>query len=55
MELKMKTAVVAIAGEAEKYYIDEWINYHLKIGFNKIYLYINNWEFTTNNSNVHCI
>lgn len=51
----MRTALVAICGPAEKHYINEWITYHLKIGFDEIYLYINNWEFKTRCAAVHCI
>ena len=43
----MKTALVCIA-KNEDHYIDEWINYHLKLGFTSIFVYQNNWRY--NNS-----
>lgn len=40
----MKTALVCIA-KNEDYYINEWIQYHLKLGFDDIFVYKNNWNF----------
>ena len=40
----MKTALVCIAKD-EDLYIDEWINYHLKLGFTHIYIYQNDWRY----------
>lgn len=34
----MKSAIVCIA-KNEDHYIDEWIKYHLKLGFAKIFVY----------------
>lgn len=39
----MKTAICAIARK-ENTYVNEWVNYHLNLGFDKIYLYDNNDE-----------
>ena len=39
-----KTAICAIQKQGLKY-IDEWIDYHLGIGFDKIYIYDNSDEF----------
>lgn len=53
----MKTALVCIAKDEDNY-IDEWINYHLKLGFNDIFIYQNNWRYKNNNkygNNVHFI
>ena len=41
----LKSALVAAAGECETPYLEEWVNYHLSIGFDEIYLYLNNWSF----------
>lgn len=37
----MKTAICVIA-KKENAYVNEWVNYHLSLGFDKIYLYDNN-------------
>ena len=39
----MKTAVVCIAKNEDRY-IQEWVEYHLKLGFDDIFLYENNWR-----------
>ena len=39
----MKIALVCIA-KNEDDYIEEWVNYHLKLGFSKIFIYENNWR-----------
>lgn len=43
----MKTALVAIAKD-EDHYIDEWIDYHLKLGFDTIFVYQNRWRYRGN-------
>lgn len=52
----MKTALVCIA-KNEDNYIDEWIDYHLKLGFDDIFIYENDWEWkpAVENPNVHLI
>ena len=40
----MKVALVCIA-KNEDLYIDEWIDYHFKLGFDEIFVYQNNWRF----------
>jgi len=40
----MTTALVCIA-KNEDHYIEEWIAYHLKLGFDHIFIYAYNWEF----------
>lgn len=53
----MKTALVCIA-KNEDHYIDEWITYHTKLGFDYIYVYQNNWRYSGNKqqfNNVHWI
>jgi len=47
----MKTCVVAIAKEEDPY-IEEWINYNLKLGFNDIFIWTNDWTYTCLNKNV---
>ena len=39
----MRTALVSIANN-EDHYIDEWIAYYLKLGFDDIFIYQNNWR-----------
>lgn len=40
----MKKAIICIA-KNEDLYIDEWIQYHLKIGFDRVFVYQNNWRY----------
>lgn len=42
--MKKKIALIAMAKE-EDFYIQEWIDYHLKLGFDDIFIYQNNWRF----------
>ena len=42
-EFKLKTALVCIA-KNEDNYIEEWVNYHIKLGFDMIFIYENNWR-----------
>jgi hypothetical protein len=46
-----KIALVCIA-KNEDPYIQEWIKYNLKLGFDKIFIYQNNWRFNTQQNNV---
>ena len=39
----MKTAICCIAKNEDRY-IHEWVDYHLKLGFDKIYIYCDDWE-----------
>lgn len=50
----MKTALVCIA-KNEDNYIEEWIDYHTKLEFDHIFVYANDWEYSSNNSNVTVI
>lgn len=43
VEKNMRVALVCIAKE-ETNYIHEWVNYHLNIGIDDIYIYQNNWR-----------
>jgi hypothetical protein len=47
----MKVALVCIAKNEENY-IQEWIDYHLKLGFDDIIIYQNDWDFVINQPNV---
>lgn len=47
----MKVALVCIAKNEENY-IDEWIDYHLKLGFDDIIVYANDWKWDCDNENV---
>lgn len=50
----MKVALVCIAKNEENY-IYEWINYHLKIGFDHIFIYKNNWYYDIKHDKVTTI
>ena len=53
----MKTALVCIAKDEDNY-IDEWIKYHTKLGFDFVYVYQNCWRYKgdkTQFNNVHWI
>jgi hypothetical protein len=47
----MKVALVCIA-KLEDNYIDEWIDYHLKLGFDDIFVYENNWRYNKDREHV---
>jgi hypothetical protein len=47
----MKVALVCIA-KNEDNYIEEWIDYHKKIGFDTIFIYQNDWVCTTEDNNI---
>ena len=47
----MKIALVCIAKDEDNY-INEWVGYHLKLGFDKIYIYENDWPSNINQPNV---
>jgi len=40
--MKKKIALVTMAKD-EDFYLQEWIDYHLKLGFDDIFIYQNNW------------
>lgn len=42
--MKKKIALVCVAKE-EDYYLQEWIDYHLMIGFDDIHIFQNDWRF----------
>ena len=45
---KLRTCIVCFAKNEDRT-IQEWLNYHIKLGFDKIFLYQNDW-----NCNVEC-
>jgi hypothetical protein len=47
----MRTALVCIA-KNEDYYLEEWINYNLKLGFDHIFIYMNDWRTDFEHPNV---
>lgn len=49
-----KVALVCIA-KNEDNYIDEWIDYHKKIGFDDIFVYQNDWYYDIKSNNVKVI
>ena len=48
----MKIALVCIS-KNEDNYIQEWIDYNLKLGFDDIFIYANNWQYSNNQDKVH--
>lgn len=50
----MNIALVCIA-KNEDNYIDEWIEYHIKLGFSKIFIYQNDWRYKGKYINNDCI
>jgi len=46
-----KVALVCIA-KNEDNYIDEWISYNFKLGFDDIHVYANDWNFKSSSPNV---
>lgn len=47
----MKVALVCIA-KNEDNYIQEWCDYHLKLGFDHIFIYENNWRCNLNSDKI---
>ena len=43
----MKTALIALAKDEDRY-IDEWIEYNIKLGFDDIFIFQNDWKYTGN-------
>jgi len=50
----MKVALTCIARDEDNY-IEEWINYNLKLGFDDIFIYQHNWHCNIDRYNVHKI
>lgn len=50
----MKVALICIAKNEDKY-IQEWIDYHFKIGFDHIFIYANDWDYKNDNPNIKVI
>lgn len=47
----MRVVLVCIA-KNEDYYLEEWINYNLKLGFDHIFIYMNDWRTDFEHPNV---
>lgn len=43
-DIKIKSALVCIAKDEDNY-INEWLDYHLKLGFDRIFVYCNDWNW----------
>jgi len=54
MDNYVKTALVCIAKNEDRY-IHEWITYHLKLGFDNIFVYMNNWRCGVFGDRLHLI
>jgi len=48
----MRVALVCIAKNEDKY-IKEWVEYHLKLGFDDVFVYQNDWRLLENINNLH--
>lgn len=48
----MREIYLCCIAKNEDFYIAEWIDYHLKIGFDKIVIYANDWIYNNDNPNV---
>ena len=51
MNKKKKSALVCIA-KNEDHYIKEWVEYHTKLGFDKIFIYQNDWRSDLEHPNI---
>ena len=51
----MKKIALVTMAKNEDFYLQEWIDYHLKLGFDDIFIYQNNWRFNNKipNEKVH--
>lgn len=47
----MRVALVCIAKNEDRY-IQEWVNYHKKLGFDKIFIYQNDWRCDLGDPNI---
>jgi hypothetical protein len=47
----MKVSLVCIAKDEDDY-IEEWVNYHLKLGFDNIFIYQNDWQCNVQSTKV---
>lgn len=50
----MEIVLVCIAKDEDNY-IAEWLDYNFKLGFNKIFIYANDWNYKNNDSRVSVI
>jgi hypothetical protein len=48
----MKVALVCVA-KNEEHYIQEWIDYNKKLGFDDIFIYTNDWDYSNPDPNIH--
>lgn len=48
--ISYKTALVAIAKDEDNY-LKEWVDYHLNLGFDEIYIYQNDWKYKNGDIN----
>ena len=49
----MKNNALVCIAKNEDNYIQEWIDYHLKLGFSGIYVYCNDWKYANDDPRVH--
>ena len=51
----MKNNALVCIAKNEDHYIQEWLDYHLNIGFSDIFVYCNDWEMSSGDTRVHLI
>ncbi len=51
----MKLVALVCIAKLEDNYIQEWINYYLKLGVDDIFIYANDWHYTNNAEKIHII
>jgi len=54
-ELKKRDIVLVTCAKDEDNYVHEWIDYHLKLGFDRVVIYQNNWDFKIEHPKVKTI
>lgn len=47
----MKAALVCIAKDEDNY-IQEWMDYHFKLGFDNVFIYANDWQYSSSDKRV---
>lgn len=50
----MRVALVCVA-KNEDHYIQEWIDYNKKLGFDDIFIYTNDWDYSNPDPNIHIL
>lgn len=54
-DLKKRDIVLVTCAKNEDNYVHEWIDYHLKLGFDRVVIYQNNWNYKIEHPKVKTI